>query len=74
MANDGPYCYGSDVLYQANDVIMQYAEDQHIYPLPVEELDAYDTTSSAAWKAFEVEKDGTTYTCGVPVNVQKHML
>ncbi|WP_317336026.1 extracellular solute-binding protein, partial [Streptococcus orisratti] len=66
--------YGPDVLYQANDVIMQYAEDQHIYPLPVEELDAYDTISSAAWKAFEVEKDGTTYTCGVPVNVQTPML
>lgn len=74
LANDGPYGYGPDVLYQANDVIMQYAEDQHIYPLPVEELDAYDTTSSAAWKAFEVEKDGTTYTCGVPVNVQTPML
>lgn len=74
LANDGPYGYGPDVLYQANDVIMQYAEDQHIYPLPVEEIDAYDTTSSAAWKAFEVEKDGTTYTCGVPVNVQTPML
>lgn len=74
LANDGPYGYGPDVLYQANDVIMQYAEDQHIYPLPVEELDAYDTTSSAAWKAFEVEKDGTTYTCGVPINVQTPML
>ena len=26
LANDGPYGYGPDVLYQANDIIMQYAE------------------------------------------------
>ena len=25
LANDGPYGYGPDVLYQANDIIMQYA-------------------------------------------------
>ena len=25
LANDGPYGYGPDVLYQANDVIMKYA-------------------------------------------------
>ena len=35
LANDGPYGYGPDVLYQANDVIMQYAKGKHIYPLPV---------------------------------------
>ena len=30
LANDGPYGYGPDVLYQANDVIMQYVEGKHI--------------------------------------------
>lgn len=42
LANDGPYGYGPDVLYQANDVIMQYADGKHIYPLPVESLECYD--------------------------------
>ena len=38
LANDGPYGYGPDALYQANDVIMQYAKGKHIYPLPVQQL------------------------------------
>ena len=38
LANDGPYGYGPDVLYQANDVIMKYANGKHIYPLPVESI------------------------------------
>ncbi len=74
LANDGPYGYGPDVLYQANDVIMQYAEGKHILPLPAEDLDCYDQIPEAAWEAYQTEVDGTTYTCGVPVNVQAPML
>ncbi len=74
LANDGPYGYGPDVLYQANDVIMQYAEGKHIYPLPVESLDCYNEVPEEAWSAYETTVDGTTYTCGVPVNVQAPML
>lgn len=74
LANDGPYGYGPDVLYQANDVIMKYADNKHIYPLPIEQLEAYKTTSQKAWSAFELKKDGKTYTCGVPVNIQAPML
>lgn len=74
LANDGPYGYGPDVLYQANDVIMQYAEGKHIYPLPAEKLDCYDAIPDAAWDAYKVSVDGNTYTCGVPVNVQAPML
>ena len=74
LANDGPYGYGPDVLYQANDVIMQYAEGKHIYPIPVEKLDCYDAIPDAAWDAYKVSVDGNTYTCGVPVNVQAPML
>lgn len=74
LADDGPYGYGPDVLYQANDIIMKYADNKHIYPLPIEQLDAYQTTSPKAWSAFEIKKDGKTYTCGVPVNVQAPML
>ena len=74
LANDGPYGYGPDVLYQANDVIMQYAEGKHILPLPVEELECYAQIPESAWKAYETKVDGQTYTCGVPVNVQAPML
>lgn len=74
LANDGPYGYGPDVLYQANDVIMQYVEGKHIYPLPVEQLECYNQIPEAAWQAYQTEVDGTTYYCGVPVNVQAPML
>lgn len=74
LANDGPYGYGPDVLYQANDVIMQYATGKHIYPLPVEQMECYGEIPQTAWAAYETEVDGTTYTCGVPVNVQAPML
>lgn len=74
LANDGPYGYGPDVLYQANDVIMQYATGKHIYPLPVEQMECYSEIPQTAWAAYETVVDGTTYTCGVPVNVQAPML
>lgn len=74
LANDGPYGYGPDVLYQANDVIMQYVQGKHIYPLPVEQLECYGQIPEVAWHAYETSVDGTTYYCGVPVNVQAPML
>ena len=33
LAENGPYGYGPDVLYQANDKLMAYAEDKHIMAL-----------------------------------------
>jgi arabinogalactan oligomer/maltooligosaccharide transport system substrate-binding protein len=74
LANDGPYGYGPDVLYQANDVIMQYAEGKHIYPLPVEQLECYSQIPESAWKAYETEQNGKKHCCGVPMNVQAPML
>ena len=74
LANDGPYGYGPDVLYQANDIIMQYVDGKHIYPLPVEQLECYDSIPETAWAAYETTVDGNTYCCGVPVNVQAPML
>lgn len=74
LANDGPYGYGPDVLYQANDVIMKYVDGKHVYPIPVNQLDCYEEVPETAWAAYETEIDGTTYTCGVPVNVQASML
>lgn len=74
LANDGPYGYGPDVLYQAHDVIMKYVDGKHVYPLPVEQLDCYEQVPENAWKAYVAEVDGASYTCGVPVNVQASML
>ena len=33
LAENGPYGYGPDVLYQANDLLMSYAQDKHILAL-----------------------------------------
>lgn len=74
LANDGPYGYGPDVLYQANDVIMQYAQGKHIYPLPVEQLDCYAQVPQEAWDAYKANVEGSEYYCGVPVNVQAPMI
>lgn len=74
LANDGPYGYGPDVLYQANDILMKYVKGKHILPLPVEQLDAYKEIPEIAWKAYQTEMDGNLYICGVPVNVQAPML
>lgn len=70
----GPYGYGPDVLYQANDTIMGYVEGHHILPLPVDELDCYEYISDAAWSAYTADYDDETYIFGVPVNIQQPLL
>lgn len=74
LAQNGPYGYGPDILYQANDILMRYAEDKHILPLTVENYDCYSQIPEAAWDAYKLNLDGTTYICGIPVNVQEPML
>ncbi|MBR1743489.1 MAG: extracellular solute-binding protein, partial [Lachnospiraceae bacterium] len=74
LAENGPYGYGPDVLYQANDILMTYAEDKHIVALPVEDYECYDKTPKEAWDAFKTISDGKEYYYGVPVNVQEPML
>lgn len=74
LADDGPYGYGPDVLYQANDVLMKYVEGKHIYPIPVEQLSCYEQISSKAWEPYQANVNGIEYTMAVPVNVQSGML
>ena len=74
LAVNGPYGYGPDVLYQANDKLMTYAADKHIIPLTVEEFDCYEQVPKEAWEAFKMMLDGKEYYCGVPVNIQEPML
>ncbi|MDF2870456.1 MAG: Maltose-binding periplasmic protein/domain [Anaerocolumna sp.] len=74
LADDGPYGYGPDVLYQANDSLMKYVEGKHIYPIPAETLDCFSQIPENAWAAYKSEVDGNSYYMGVPVNVQSSML
>ena len=69
LATNGPYGYGPDVIYQANDQIMTYAEDKHILPVEVDKLDCYEQIPEIAWDAYRIVVDGKTYYCGVPVNI-----
>lgn len=74
LAANGPYGYGPDVIYQANDKLMTYAADKHIFPLSVEEYDCYEFIPEEAWDAFTISIDGKAYCCGIPVNIQEPML
>ncbi len=74
LEQDGPYGYGPDVLYQANDALMKYTDGKHIQPLPVEKLECYEQISQQAWDAYTVEYDGEEYVFGVPVNIQGPLL
>lgn len=74
LADDGPYGYGPDVLYQANDILMKYVEGKHIYPIPAESMDCFDKIPENAWNAYKTEVNGVEYYMGVPVNVQSSML
>ncbi|MCM1056102.1 MAG: extracellular solute-binding protein [Firmicutes bacterium] len=74
LADDGPYGYGPDVLYQANDVLMKYVEGKHIYPVPAESLECFSKIPENAWNAYRADVNGVQYYMGVPVNVQSSML
>lgn len=74
LADDGPYGYGPDVLYQANDVLMKYCAGKHIIPLPVDRLDAYDALPELVKDTYTYNLGGNEYFMGVGVNVQAPML
>ncbi len=74
LADDGPYGYGPDVLYQANDVLMKYVEGKLIYPIPAESLECFPQITENAWNAYQANVNGVSYYMGVPVNVQSSML
>ncbi len=74
LAENGPYGYGPDVLYQANDKLMTYAEDKHILAINKEDFECSQYIPDEAWDAFAISVDGKQYTCAVPVNVQEPML
>lgn len=70
LENDGPYGYGPDVLYQANDRLMKYVDGKHIQPLPVRDMECFDKIDQRSWEAYKAVVDGEEYYLGVPVNIQ----
>lgn len=74
LENDGPYGYGPDVLYQANDILMKYVDGHHILPIEVDKLESYEHIPQNAWNAYKADADGQTVYCGIPVNVQQPLL
>lgn len=74
LETGGPYGYGPDVLYQANDALMKYVDGKHILPLPVEELDCYDYIGEKAWQPYTSLYGTEEYVFGVPVNIQQPLL
>ncbi len=74
LEKGGPYGYGPDVLYQANDALMKYVDGKHILPLPVEQLECADKVGEKAWEAYRAKAGGQEFTFGVPVNIQQPLL
>lgn len=74
LATDGPYGYGPDVWYQANDVLMKYADNQHLLALPIYDMECYAQIPQSAWNAYATDMNGETFYCGTPLNVQSGML
>ena len=74
LEQSGPFGYGPDVLYQANDALMKYVDGKHILPLPVDKIECAEELSEAAFKAYRSTVGGQEYTFGVPVNIQQPLL
>ena len=74
LEQSGPFGYGPDVLYQANDAIMKYVDGHHILPLPTDKIDCREYVSENAWAAYTTIDSDRSYTFGVPVNVQQPLL
>lgn len=74
LETGGPFGYGPDILYQANDSLMKYVDGKHILPLPKDELDCAEYIGEKAWQAYTSEYSGEKYIFGVPVNIQQPLL
>lgn len=74
LEENGPYGYGPDVLYQANDILMKYVKGKHILPIDIDKLEGRGQIPQNAWDAYKAEVEGRTVYCGIPVNVQQPLL
>lgn len=74
LAQDGPYGYGPDVLYQAHDIIMKFADGKHVMPLPITQMEGWEDIPQSAYDAYRMDMGGVTYYMGVPLNMQCPLL
>ena len=74
LEQSGPFGYGPDVLYQANDAVIKYVDGHHILPLPIEQLDCYEHISENAWDAYTTTISEQENVFGVPVNIKQPLL
>lgn len=73
LEQNGPDGYGPDVLYQANDMLMRYAEGGHVLPLPTETLDI-GQIPRAVMDVYMLETYGLDLYYGMPVAQQSTVL
>ena len=69
LEQNGPDGYGPDVLYQANDMLMRYAEGGHVLPLPTEELEIAEIPQTVM-DVYKLETYGLDLYYGMPVAQQ----
>lgn len=74
LEQSGPFGYGPDVLYQANDAIMKYVDGHHILPLPVDDIECREQVSDNAWSTYTTKISNQSYTFAIPVNIQQPLL
>ena len=53
---------------------MKYADNQHLLPLPIYDMECYEQIPQNAWNAYATDINGETFYCGIPLNVQSGML
>ena len=73
LEQNGPDGYGPDVLYQANDMLMRYAEGGHVLPLPTEELEIAEIPQTVM-DVYKLETYGLELYYGMPVAQQSTVL
>ncbi len=73
LEQNGPDGYGPDVLYQANDMLMRYAEGGHILPIPTEQLDTAGIPETVM-DVYKLETYGLDLYYGMPVAQQSTVL
>ena len=66
LEDDGPYGYGPDVLYQANDILMKYVKGKHILPIEIDKLESREQIPQNAWDAYKATSKGVRFTAVFP--------
>lgn len=74
LEQDGPDGYGPDVIYQANDRLMNYVDGRHILPIPKSLINDLSSYGSKSIETFSRTINEKTQVFAVPVNIQGSLL